>query len=182
MNESKISVRYAKAFFLSAKEENVLEEVVENVKLLQASLEVSGFREFLESPVIKTSEKRNLIKTVFEKDFHNLTSGFFNLILKNKREAYLKDILRNFIDLYKDEQGIKQARLTIPSHVSDEYNKKFITLLEEAFKVKIELEEVIDQDLIGGFILKVEDQQFDASVRTQLKRIKKKLLETSIVK
>lgn len=181
MNESKISVRYAKAFFLTAKEEKVLEEIAEDVKLLQASLKVPGFQEFLESPIIKTSEKKKLIDSVFEKEFNKLTYIFLTLILKNKREHYLRDILRNFIDLYKEEHGIKQAKLTVSSSVSNEYQQKFISLLEEAFNAKIELEQVIDKDLIGGFILKVEDQQFDASVKTQLKRVKKKLLETSLV-
>ncbi|MGC9342712.1 MAG: ATP synthase F1 subunit delta [Bacteroidales bacterium] len=181
MNESKISVRYAKAFFLTAKEEKVLEEIAEDVKLLQTSLKVTGFQEFLESPIIKTSEKKKLIDSVFEKEFNKLTYIFLNLILKNKREHYLRDILRNFIDLYKEEHGIKQAKLTMSSSVSNEYQQKFISLLEKAFNAKIELEEFVDKDLIGGFILKVEDQQFDASVKTQLKRVKKKLLETSLV-
>lgn len=180
MNDSKISVRYAKAYFLTAKEDKVLKEVVEDVKLLMASLKVSGFSEFLESPIIKTSEKRKVVKSVFEKSFNKISNVFLNLIITNKRENYLKNILRNFIDLYKEEQGIRQATLTVSAEVSDKYKKKFIALLEEAFQVKIEMQEVIDPDLIGGFILKVEDQQFDASVKSQLNRIRKRLLETSI--
>lgn len=182
MNESKISVRYAKAFFLAAKEGKTLDEVAKDVKLLKASLEVDGFRTFLESPVIKITDKRKLMNSVFGKNINKVTYAFFDLILTNKRENFLRDILRNFIDLYKEEKGIQQARLIVPSPISEDYHKKFITLLENTFKVTIELEEVIDEDIIGGFILNVDHQQYDASVKTQLNRIKKKLLNTSLVK
>jgi F-type H+-transporting ATPase subunit delta len=181
MNDSKISVRYAKAYFEAAVEDKIIEKVIKDIKLFQASLGLKGFTEFLESPVIKVSEKRKVVAAVFEKNVERLSFDFLNLIITNKRENYLPHIIRNFIDLYKKNQGIKHATLSIPFDIPDDYHKKFIALLEEAFKVKIELEEVIDPDLIGGFILKVEDQQFDASVRTELNKIKKRLLETAIV-
>jgi len=76
MNNSKISVRYAKAFFLAAKEEKVLEKVLGDMKLIRGSYSTPGFKEFLESPVIKTSETRKLIKNVFEKNLENLTLNF----------------------------------------------------------------------------------------------------------
>lgn len=180
MNDSKISVRYAKALFLTAKEDKNLENVVRNIKLIRASLDVARFSQFLESPVIKTSDKRKLVKEVFEKNVEGLTFNFLELLLINKREIYLVGIIRNFISFYREDQDIKEATLSIPFTVSDEYQNKFIKILEDTLKAKIDMEEVINPELIGGFILKVEDQQFDASVKTQLSRIKKKLLETSI--
>jgi F-type H+-transporting ATPase subunit delta len=181
MNESKISVRYAKALYLSASEEKVQNEVLEDLKLIEVSLEIGGFKEFLESPVIKASDKKKVVTITFDSRIQKLSLNFFYLILSNNREKYLKAIIRNYIDLYKEDRGIKQAKLTLPFPVSGDYHKKFTSILEKSFMKTIELEEVIDPEIIGGFILRVEDQQFDASVKTQLKGIKKELLETRIV-
>jgi F-type H+-transporting ATPase subunit delta len=177
MNNSKISVRYAKAFFLSAREAKLLEKVVEDVKLLSFSFQVKGFREFLESPIIKASEKKKMVKEVFAKVITNLTNNFLDLIITNNRESYLEAIIRNFTALYREHNGIKGANLRVPFKVSDEYKKRFIAILEESFDAKIELEEIVDEELIGGFILKVDDKQLDASVKTSLGRIRKKFLE-----
>ncbi|MCK4920814.1 MAG: ATP synthase F1 subunit delta [Bacteroidales bacterium] len=179
MNDSKISVRYAKALFLSALEEKSLDVVIKDVDLLNSAFLVSGFVEMLVSPVVKTSEKKKLVDTVFAKSLSELSLNFMHLILANKREGYLEGILRNFSGLYRKHKGIKNAELVIPFAASDEYKKKFLNLLEQVFDAKIELKSKINPDIIGGFILKVEDEQIDASVSSSLSRIKKNLLETS---
>ena len=180
MNESKISVRYAKALFSSALEDQILEEVMEDIKLVQSSLEIKGFKEYLESPVIKTSSKSELVRKVFKERISGLSMNFFELLLSKNREDYLGSIIRNFISLYREEKGIKSASLKIPFQVSDKNRKKFISLLENTYKSKIEMEEKLDTELIGGFILTVEDEQFDASIKTGLAKIKKHLLRTPI--
>lgn len=180
MNDSQISVRYAKALLHSAKEEKVLEEVMRDMKLIRSSAEVKGFKEYIESPVAKTSSKRKLISDVYGDLISDLSLKFYNLVLTNKRENYLTDIIRNFISLYREEKGIKSANLKVPFQVSDDNREKFLTLLENIYKTKIEMEEEIDSELIGGFILTVEDEQFDASIKTSLVKIKKNLLQTAI--
>jgi F-type H+-transporting ATPase subunit delta len=182
MNNSKISVRYAKALFLSAKEAKLLERVVEDVKLLSISYQVKGFKDFLESPIIKTSEKKKVVNEVFAKSITSLSNDFINLVISNKRENYLEAINRNFIALYRKEKGIKGANLRVPDKASNDHINRFIAILEEFFHAKIELEEVVDESLIGGFIIQVDDKQLDASVKTSLGKIKKKLLETAIEK
>ena len=178
MNDSKIPVRYSKALFQSAKEEKIEAKVLTDMEFLKSSLSEPGFRQFLESPIIKTSQKKKLAGEVFGKYLHPLSMNFFYLILTNKRELYLDSIIRDYVDIYRDEHGIKNAVLKTPFKVSDAMKKQFISLLENTLQSKIEMEEIIDPDMIGGFILKVEDEQFDASVKTSLARIKKKLIET----
>lgn len=182
MNESKISVRYAKALFQSAKEANKLEEVKSDISLLETAFATEGFVRILESPIIKTSEKVKLFKDVFSKSIGKLSLDFFLLVLRNRREIYLSAMMRNFIHFYKDDMGIKSAELTVSAKISSEQEKKMIELLKKVYKVKIELQTKISPEIIGGFILKVEDEQFDASVSTSLSRIEKELLETSIDK
>lgn len=180
MNESKISVRYAKALLSSALENEMLEEVMEDLKLVQSSLEVKGFKEYMESPVIKSSVKLELVRKVYRDRISWLSMNFFELLLNNNREDYLGNMIRNFNSLYRKVKGIKAARLTVALDVSEDNRKRFLKLLKDTFKSEIEMQEHVDPELIGGFILKVEDEQFDASVKTHLAKIKKKLLETAI--
>ncbi|MBE0654541.1 MAG: ATP synthase F1 subunit delta [Bacteroidales bacterium] len=178
MNDSKISVRYSKAFLLSARETGFLERAFKDMELIQSTLSDKRFKEFLESPVIKTSEKKKLVREAFSQHLHPTSLNFFELILTNRREIYIEAIIRNFIALYRKVHGIKSASLKTAVRVTPEMKLKFLTLLEETFRTSIEMEEIIDPEMIGGFILKVEDEQFDASIKTSLSRIKKKLTET----
>ncbi len=180
MNDSKISVRYAKALFQAAKEAGKLVEVSKDMALLETSLENPEFGRILESPVIKTSQKAELIQKVFAKSIQVLSMDFLLLILKNKRESYIPGMIRNFTRLFKDDQGVKTAELIVPAKVSEAHKKRFMDLLAKVYNSKIEFTDKTNPELIGGFILKVEDEQFDASVSTSLSKIKKNLLETSI--
>jgi len=180
MNDSKISVRYAKALFQAAKELRKLKEVSKDMALLNSSLELPEFGRILESPVIKSSEKTDLIQKVFAKSIDTLSMDFLLLILKNKRENHIPGMIRNYTRLFKDEQGIKTAELIVPSEVTKAHKEKFKEILAKVYNSKIEFKDKINPDLIGGFILKVEDEQFDASVSTSLSKIEKNLLETSI--
>lgn len=180
MNDSKISVRYAKALFQASKEEKKMVEVNKDMTLLSTSLKVPDFGRILESPVIKTSEKIDLIQKVFSKNIQVLSMDFLLLILKNKRESHIPGMIRNYKRLFKDDQGIKSAELIVPAKVTEEHKTKFKELLAKVYNSEIEFTDKTNPDLIGGFILKVEDEQFDASVSTSLSKIKKNLLETPI--
>lgn len=179
MNDSKISVRYAKALFLTALEEKNLDAVIKDVDLINTSFKVAGFREMLESPIVKTSEKKSLAIRVYEKNVSGLMMNFLDMIIHNKREIYLEGILRNFTRLYRQHKGIKNAELTVPFEVTSEYRQKFLDLLEKVFESKMKLNDKINPDIIGGFILKVDDEQFDASISSSLSRMKKNLLENA---
>jgi F-type H+-transporting ATPase subunit delta len=179
MNDSKISVRYAKALFQAAMEQNSIDKVMADALTFENAQEMPRFREVLESPVVKTSSKKQIIRKGFETKIDLLFLNFILLVLSNKREAFLPAILRHLKALYKEQQGIKTAELTVSSEIDAMVRKKFSELLSKNFNAKIELEERIDPGIIGGFILKVEDEQYDASVKSELARIRKNLLQTT---
>ncbi|HYW96256.1 MAG TPA: ATP synthase F1 subunit delta [Bacteroidales bacterium] len=182
MNDSKISVRYAKALFQTALEDDLTEEVMKDLTLLVGSLKTPDFKEILESPVVKTSQKKNLITTVFQPSVNELTYNFLMLLLEKKRESYIEGIIRNFSRTYREKKGIRKAEITIASTIMDSTRKEFLSILEKTFAARIELEEIINPSIIGGFVLKVEDEQYDASVLTGLAKMRKQLLQTSIEK
>jgi F-type H+-transporting ATPase subunit delta len=182
MNDSKISVRYAKALFQAAIEKGVAEKVMTDLKFVKTAIAVSDFREMLDSPVAKTSGKKRVFDDLFAASIDPLTLSFLHLVLDNKRESYFAAMIRNYTRMFKEHQGIRSAEIIVPSALNKEYREKLQSLLEKVFDSKIEMEEKIKPELIGGFILKVEDEQYDASVSSNLARIEKSLLKQTNAK
>jgi F-type H+-transporting ATPase subunit delta len=179
MNESKISVRYAKALFGLAQEKQILDSVKNDISLVYTTCETSPeFMAFLNSPVIKTSEKVKFFKQFFESSIHQLSYNFINLVVSNKRETYLKDIARNFLALYRTSTGFKSAVLTSAIEIDLATRDHFKEVIRKNFKTEVDLTCEVNKDLLGGFVLRVEDQQIDASVASKLKKLKQVLVRT----
>ena len=183
MNQGKISVRYAKALFLLAKEKKSINRVNNDISFVfSLGKTISEFKLLLESPIINTSQKIKITEKIFKGQISELTHSFLNLVLKNKREMYLIDISRNFLDLVKKEKGIKTAFLTTAFSIGEEQSSEIKQIIEKHFKSKIEFNEQINDKIIGGFVLRIEDKQYDSSVSTKLKRIRTELVNTTFEK
>jgi len=183
MNESKISVRYAKALFQLGEEKNKIQTLSTDMNLVASVCnEMTDFWLMIESPIVKTSQKLNFVDQIFSSKIDKLSFDFLNLIVKNKREKFLKDITRHFLALCRKSEGVKSVLLTTAHELNLQEKDLLISKIENAVDSKIELQEKIDSKLIGGFVLRVEDQQLDASIANQLVKLKRELLLTTSVK
>ncbi len=179
MNESKITVRYAKALFGLVKEDNSLDIQKKDIELLsQCIREIPELQEVIHSPVMKASEKIRLFDLSFGDSFSPLTVTFLHLVLESRREEYLPGICRYFLDLIKAEQGIRDAELVTASPLDEKLRESIIRLITKKFDSKVDLHETIDGTIIGGFILRVGDQQMDASLSSKLEKIKNELINS----
>lgn len=181
MDHSAIAVRYAKAFFSTAKEKKMLTTLKTDIELvLDVCNNSSDFVLLLESPIVKTSKKVALITSIFKGKIDELSLRFLLLVANNKREVHIPGICRNFLDLTRKDQNIKSAVITTTSEIDSETIKNIETLLGKELNAKVELSANTNPEIIGGLVLRLDDKQYDASVATQLKKIKQKLLESEI--
>jgi F-type H+-transporting ATPase subunit delta len=181
MDQSAITVRYAKAFFSAAKEKDILDILKTNIELvLEICNNSADFILLLESPIVKTSKKAELISTIFKGKVHELSLKFLLLITSNKREAHIPGICRNFLGLTRKGQNIKSAVLTTATEMNNETIDKIEVLMAKELGAKVELSSKVNPNIIGGMLLRIEDKQYDASVATQLKKIKQQLLEAEL--
>ena len=181
MNESAITVRYAKALFSLAKERNILLDLKADMELFSDIYKNSDdFLMLIKSPVIKSSEKIRLIDTIFQDKINELTLNFFRLVFQNKREIFIPEISNNILKLIREEKGIKTAVLTTASSVDNNTLDKITRLLENELGGKVELTNCIKPQIIGGIIIRVNDKQYDASIAKQLNKVKQKLLTTQL--
>jgi F-type H+-transporting ATPase subunit delta len=177
MDHGKIPVRYAKALISNAEEQGVLDQVRNDMEnLLKILKSVPDLLELLKSPIISSAKKLEVLNAIFTGKVQPLTLSFFKLTLENKREDHLPGMARMYIDFYKQARGIKIATLKTTTAIDKETRESLLKMIRKVFNAEIELNEETDKELIGGFILQVEDQQLDASVTGQLKKIKRKLL------
>jgi F-type H+-transporting ATPase subunit delta len=181
MDQSKINVRYAKAFFTLAKEKDLTTELRKDAGLIADVCKTSSdFNLLLNSPVVKTTAKVKAIRSIFDGRVNVLSVNFLVLITENKREKYIPGIFRNLEDLYRQEEGIKTAVVTSSQLLNDSILLQVKQILEKEFKSKVELSQKVNAEIIGGFVLRVGDQQYDASISAQLKKIKEQLLQTEL--
>jgi F-type H+-transporting ATPase subunit delta len=181
MDLSTINVRYAKAFFSAAKEKKLLDTFKSDIQLIfEVCNSSTEFILLLESPVVKVSKKEKLITEIFKGKVHDITLNFLGLIVRNKREVNIPGICRKFLDLTRQDQNIKSAILVTAVEVPVPMMEKISSLLAKQLNSKIELTGKVNENIIGGMVLRMEDIQYDASVATQIKKIKQKLLESEL--
>jgi F-type H+-transporting ATPase subunit delta len=176
MNDSKISVRYARAIFQSAQEKNILDKVYQDMIFISEICKNKETKEFLHSPIIIPSKKEAIFHKMLEGNVEKITLSLLDLIVKNGRESFIPAIARNFIHETKKFKGITESVLTTAIKVDDNVRKQIIDLISKVFNTKVELKENLDPEIVGGFILQVDDNYIDASIRNKLRKIKKELI------
>ncbi|MBA4321667.1 MAG: ATP synthase F1 subunit delta [Odoribacter sp.] len=180
MNDSKISVRYSRALFQLAAEKDLLEKVSIDMLFISEVCKIIEVKEVLDSPIIVPSKKRSIIHSILEKNTEKITLSLVDLLIRNGRESFLPAVARVFRDEFLKYKGITETFLTTSVPVNDKVRKQISELIASVFKTKVELKESVDKELIGGFILKVNDNYIDASVRNKLRKIRKELSVRSI--
>jgi F-type H+-transporting ATPase subunit delta len=181
MNESIISVRYTKSIFALANEKGIIDTVKSDMENIFAIMnESEELMLVFQNPVLKPSNKQEVINQLFGKSFHPITLSFINLLIKNRREEYLHDISRNFLQKYRQMKGIETGTFTTAVTIKPETLEMIRVLIKKAMNVDVELNSSVDSKIMGGFVLRVGDTQYDASVQSNLNKIKRKLLNTTV--
>jgi F-type H+-transporting ATPase subunit delta len=175
MNESRISVRYSRALFNLAIDKKLLDKVYLDMIFISELCRLPLMKEVLESPIIVPSKKKDILHKVTGNEIQKITLSLLDMVVKNGRENYLPAIARVFISETKKHNGITESVLTTAVKVDDKIKNQITDFIADLFKTKVELKEVVDKEIIGGFVLRIEDSFIDASIRNKLRKIEKEL-------
>jgi F-type H+-transporting ATPase subunit delta len=181
MRDRKVASRYAEALLISAREEGVLQGVADSYA---AVLEVvQGNRHlitFMDSPQVRTEEKKELLQKVFAEKIEPVLLNFFFLLIDRNRIENTRDIGEVFAELVEEEMGVVRARVVTAVTLPDD----LATALEARLAVftgkKIILEKKVDPAVIGGVCVTMGDRVLDGTVRTNLDLLGKALGETRV--
>lgn len=186
MRNTKVAYRYAKSILQLAAERNETERVEQDFALLLAALQENReLRVFLRSPVVKGDTKEKTLLAIFGEHLGELLKSFIKILTTKGREALLPEIAESFVEQIRQSKGIMSASITLASPLADTERTAFndlVKALNEGGEVRIT--EEVNPEIIGGFILKVEDKMVDASVSGRLKALRrnysKNLYEASL--
>ncbi|MFN6943914.1 MAG: ATP synthase F1 subunit delta [Cytophagaceae bacterium] len=173
MHESRVASRYAKSLIDFAKEQGILEDIKNDMELFYNTCEKNPelVRTF-NSPIIGNEKKRTILQLVFGKKVHKVTLKFFDTITLKNRENYLFFISNEFLAQYRKFKGIEKVEVVTASKLTDDQKKNFSSLVTQITGNKVELEEIIEEDIIGGFVLTISDRQIDESIKSKLQKLK----------
>jgi len=173
MPNPRLASRYAKSIIDLAIEKGQLEEVYADMQWLHSVCKSNrDFVTVLKSPVITGDKKIKILAAVSGDKFSQLTTAFNRLLVTKGRESNIPEIAIAFISQYKEHKKIYTLKLTTATPLSAEVKNAIIEQVKkEGGFENIELEEKVDKNIIGGFVLQVGDKLVDASISYDLKAI-----------
>jgi F-type H+-transporting ATPase subunit delta len=175
MKGNKIAVRYAKALLDIAQEQQKIDEVAADMDYLKkVNKETLDFQILLKSPVVNSQKKIEIFNSLFG-SFSNVSLMFIELITKNRREGLLAEIADAFEDQLNVLRGIVPVKIISACKLDDGLRKEIIKKIEANVNGTPKIVEEVNPEIIGGFIIKIDDKQFDASISRQLNNLKQRL-------
>ncbi len=171
MLETKVAKRYAKSLLDLAREQGALDTVYADMQQVVSVCEANrDLVMLLGNPIIATDKKLNILKTVFA-SVSRMSSAFFDILTRKGRESHLAGIAKEFVAQYKKSKGIESATVISAVGLDDNLRKLVYELVRDSVKSEVELVEKVDPKLIGGFVLRMGDKQYDASVSSELRKL-----------
>ena len=175
MKGTRVAIRYAKALLATAQEQKGVDQVAQDMESIFTTIDNSQeLKAVLSSPVISAELKGNTLQSVFE-EVSPVVKTFLALVAENNRANHLDGIAVKYKQLYQDLLGKQEANVTTATTLTPELEKAVMEKIKTLTDKKVELVSTVDKDIIGGFILRLGDQQFDASVANQLQSLEHKL-------
>ncbi len=174
MKDARAALRYAKAILNLAKDSKEDSAVNKDMQLIANTISENNELEVvLKSPVIKSADKMKVLNAMFKDKISNITLGLFNLLQENKRIAMIESIAKQYSIIFDYYKHIQVAKVTTAVPISKEIEEHVLAKIVELTGDKANLENVVNPDILGGFILRVGDVQYDASISNYLNELRK---------
>lgn len=183
MSTFRIASRYAKSLYDLAIEQDKLERVMADVQAFHGLMQNRDFLLFIKSPVIQHKRKSELMDKMLKDKFDPLTMAFLRILFHKGREKFMADVAHEFIVMYRKNKGISTVMLTSAIKLSDATIKAIEAKLKSAGITgeQIELNSQVDPNMIGGFILEVDDLVYDASLGHKLESLRREFVDNPYV-
>ncbi|MBA4299509.1 F-type H+-transporting ATPase subunit delta [Algoriphagus alkaliphilus] len=175
MSNHRVAYAYAKSLMELAIERGQLEEVYQDfLHLVNLAKSNRDFELAMRNPTVSSDKKLKILKALFEKrGTTNTTLAFFEILCRKNREEALIDIAKEFQAQYQLHNSIQVAEVTTTFPLDDNLRAEFTKIVLEISGMKtVKLIEKINPDLIGGFILRVNDRQLDESLSSKLRELR----------
>ena len=174
MSGSKAAIRYAKAVLDLAKEKGSEQAVLGDMETVVSTIAASKeLRLMLQSPIVKDEVKKKALLEIFASS-STITKELIRVLVTNERTQALGQVASSYISLYNKERGIQVAQVTTAVPLNDTLETEVLAKVKELTgSNSVTIESIIDPEIIGGFVLRVGDLQYNASIANQLGSIRR---------
>ncbi|WP_282134831.1 ATP synthase F1 subunit delta [Seonamhaeicola maritimus] len=173
MSGTRAAIRYAKAILSLASDQKSADAVNKDMKLIAATIADSKeLSDTLQSPVISSTIKKAVLLEVFKKS-NKATISLIETLINNNRIDLLGTVAVKYNQLFDQSKGIELATVTTAVAITDALKKKVLAKAKELTGKEIEVENIVDESILGGFILRIGDVQYNASIANQLNKLKR---------
>lgn len=173
MAQTRTAIRYAKAVLDLAKDQKSAEVVNADMESIANAVAAStDLKDMLLSPVVPSKIKKSALLAVFS-DLNTLSVNLIDTLIQNKRIAILGEVAQKYNELFNEDQGKQVAKVTSAVPLTEELNAKVLAKVKELTGKEADLVNVVDPSILGGFILRVGDIQYDASIANKLNKLKR---------
>lgn len=170
---------YAEALFLVAKAEEKLDQVEEELTHLLTSLESNAeLKEFLSDPQISSDGKKSALSKIFGEKVSPIILHWVNLVIDQGRQRRLPLMIETFFSLAQEAREKVTAEVITSVPLSEDLLLRLEKELSKATKKKVFLKPWVDESILGGVIVKLENKVFDGSIRHRLEEIKREMVKT----
>lgn len=170
---AEIAEPYAEALMSLAKDNNLTDEIGDNVRSFLSLLsESSELKTFLENPLLKAEEKQEVLKQVIGDQINDYLLKFLLLLVERRRIVFVEGIFQKYLELLRKLNNTVLAEVTSAVEIGEEDKEQLVEKVKQLTDAaSVEIETKVDPDIIGGLIIKVGSQVYDASIKGQLRRI-----------
>ena len=176
MRDIRVAKPYARALYDAALEQNALASIIADIDKLRELIEQSEeFTQLIHSPVLSPQFKSETFQQIFADALQPLMVNFFKLLALKQRERYLIAIMDVFSEIVDEAAGRLVAKVTTAVPITSAQEERLIAQLSAYSGKQVRLETTTDAQIQGGFIVQLDDTVFDASVASQLQRLKQQL-------
>jgi len=173
MAGARAAIRYAKAVLELAKDQKAADAVNEDMKLMSKTIaESKDLSDMLQSPVVRSSVKKSVLLEIFN-DSDKITGSLIDTLISNKRLSILGEVASKYNLLYDQLKGTEIAQVTTAVPLTDGLRKKVLAKVKELTGKDVEVNNIIDESILGGFVLRVGDIQYNASIANKLNKLKR---------
>ena len=166
--------RYAEAAFELARADRAIDAWERDLTRLGEVLADPGVQELVEHPAVAYPDKERVVKRLAG-DVSPQAASLVLLMVRRGRPRAIGAMLEHFRALVRRHRGIALAEVRTALPIDEAQREAVIGRLHELTGDTVEINEVVDESLIGGITVRIGDRLYDASVRNRLERLRARL-------
>ena len=175
--------RYAKAFMDLAVQNNVVDKCYDDMRLVRDAFAGNEeLRNMIYQSFVSKEHKKNILMKLFGDKTEPITVNMLCLLIDKDREEIIASIYDAFYELYLEYKKIAVVTVTTAVALDEETTNRIVNILRHKIvdKDTIQIEKVIDKNIIGGFVVRYKDYEYDASVKNTLRRLQSSMSESNL--